>query len=86
MSTNENQPKNRVMIKAAKLVGRILGLVLGMILLAWVLRSYDLANVGRALQSALYIYLLPICAAIAVNFSIRALRWGTLFNDEYVHQ
>ena len=49
------------------------------------LGSYDLANVGRALQSAYYLYLFPIGVAIAVTFAIRALRWGTLFTDERVH-
>ena len=71
--------------KVIRFLGRLLSIVAGLALLAWVLRSYDLANVGRALQSASYLYLFPIGGAIAVNCAIRALRWGTLFNDDRVH-
>ncbi len=77
--------QKKTSIKAIQFLGRLLGIAVVLALLAWVLGSFDIANVDRALQSASYIYLFPIGVATAVNFATRALRWGTLLNDEHVH-
>jgi uncharacterized protein (TIRG00374 family) len=58
-----------------------LSTLISLILLIWVLRAFDLAEVGRALRAANYLYLLPVALLILVNFAVRALRWGTLFGN-----
>ncbi len=65
-------------------IGRWLGILISLALLVWVLRAFDLAEVVRALQAANYLYLLPVLALIVLNFSLRALRWGTVFGDTRV--
>ncbi len=65
-------------------LARLLGIVISLALLAWVLRAFDLAEVGRALQAANYLYLLPVAVLIVLNYTARALRWGTLFGDAKV--
>ncbi len=60
-------------------VGRWLGIIVSLALLVWILRAFDLADVGRALLAANYLYLLPLIVLVVVNFTLRALRWGTLF-------
>jgi hypothetical protein len=62
-------------------VGRWLGILISLALLAWILHTFDMAEVGRALLAANYLYLLPLIALVVVNFALRALRWGTLFRD-----
>jgi uncharacterized protein (TIRG00374 family) len=62
-------------------VGRWLGILVSLALLAWILRAFDLADVGRALLTANYLYLLPLIALVVINFTLRALRWGTLFRE-----
>ena len=65
-------------------IGRWVGILISLALLVWVLRAFDLAEVVRALQAANYLYLLPVLVLIVLNFSLRALRWGTLFGDAKV--
>lgn len=65
-------------------LARLLGILISLILLVWVLRAFDLADVGCALQAANYLYLLPVAVLIVLNYAVRALRWGTLFGDTRV--
>jgi uncharacterized protein (TIRG00374 family) len=52
--------------------------------LIWLLHIFDIAEVGRALKTADYIYLLPLIALVVLNFALRTLRWGTLFGNTNV--
>jgi uncharacterized protein (TIRG00374 family) len=63
-------------------VGRWLGVLVSLALLAWVLSAFDLSEVGRALREAEYWYLLPVAGLALVNYAARALRWGTLFRRD----
>ena len=65
-------------------MGTWLGILISLALLVWILRAFDLAEVGRALQAANYLYLLPVLVLIVPNFALRALRWGTLFGNTRV--
>jgi len=62
-------------------IGRWLGVVVSLVLLLWVLRSFDLAEVGRALLVFEYSYLLPVLTILVLNYALRAFRWGTLFSN-----
>lgn len=55
--------------------------MISLVLLAWILSTFDLAEAGRALKAGNYLYLLPVAVLIFLNFSLRALRWGTLFTN-----
>jgi uncharacterized protein (TIRG00374 family) len=68
-------------MKHRVLIGRWLGILISLALLVWILHNFDLANVGKALLAANYLYLLPLAALVVVNFALRALRWGTLFGN-----
>lgn len=63
-------------------MGYWLGFLISLVLLVWVVRGFDLREVGRALRSASYIYLLPVAACVVASFVLRALRWQTLFGKE----
>jgi uncharacterized protein (TIRG00374 family) len=56
--------------------------LVSLILLALVLRAFDLEQFGRALQTASYLYLLPVVALIFLSYAVRALRWRTLFRTD----
>lgn len=60
-----------------------MGIMVSLVMLAWILSAFDLAEAGRALKAANYLYLLPVAALIFLSFSLRALRWGTLFVDTH---
>lgn len=62
-------------------IGRWLGILISLALLGWVLHSFNLREAGRVLRSANYLYLVPVCALLVINFAVRALRWGVLFDD-----
>ena len=52
------------------LLGRWLGYLISLVLLVWIACTFDLAEVGRTLVGANYIYLLPVAVLMIVNFSI----------------
>ena len=62
-------------------VGRAVGFLISLALLAWVLRRFDLRAVGAVLRTADYSYLLLVAGLILASFGLRAFRWGTLFGD-----
>jgi uncharacterized protein (TIRG00374 family) len=62
-------------------VGPWLGILVSLALVVWVLHTFDLAQMGRALQTANYLWLLPAPVLLVLNFALRALRWGTLFGS-----
>jgi uncharacterized protein (TIRG00374 family) len=60
-------------------VGRWLGILVSLALIAWILHAFDLGDVGRALLAVNYLYLLPLAVLVLVNYTLRTLRWGILF-------
>ena len=53
-------------------IGRWMGILISLALLGSVLHSFNLREAGRVLQSANYIYLLPVCYLLVNNFAVRA--------------
>jgi len=51
-------------------------------LLAWILHASDLNEMARALQTASYLYFLPVSALVFLSYAVRAVRWGTLFRTD----
>jgi len=58
-----------------------IGLALSAFLLWLSLRSLDLAQVGRALATANWVWFLPICGLTLLAFWLRAVRWGWLLHS-----
>jgi hypothetical protein len=58
--------------------------MVSLVMLAWILSAFNLAEVGRALKAANYFYLLPVAVLVFLSFSLRALRWGKLFTNTHV--
>lgn len=62
------------------IAGRVIGILIGLALLVYVLYNFDLAEAAHSLRYANYGYLVPVLILLVVNFAIRALRWGFLFD------
>ena len=60
------------------LVGWI-GVAVSVAMLVWLSETYDLRDLMEPLQTANYVYLLPIPCLVILNFGIRAFRWQSLF-------
>jgi uncharacterized protein (TIRG00374 family) len=58
-----------------------IGLALSALLLWLSLRSLDLAEIGRALAGANWVWFLPICGLTLLAFWLRAIRWGWLLHS-----
>lgn len=58
-----------------------LGILLSIILLMWVLKDCNFAEIWRTLKEANFLYLIPIAALIVLDFSLRAVRWSVLFEN-----
>ncbi len=58
----------------------LIGTVIGLALLAWVVRELDLGQMGKVLQSANYVWLLLAGPAMLGMFALRALRWKLLLS------
>lgn len=63
-------------------LSRILGILLGVGLLAWVLARADFSEVGSALASARLALLLPVLLVLLASYVVRTLRWRLLFPRE----
>ncbi len=59
----------------------LIGAIVGLALLAWVLRGFDWGEMGQAVRSADYVWLLPAGAAMLGMFALRALRWRILLRS-----
>jgi uncharacterized protein (TIRG00374 family) len=55
-----------------------IGAIIGLALLVWVLRKFNLGQMWQAVQSADYVWLLPAGIAMLVMFALRAVRWKLL--------
>lgn len=55
------------------------GLVVSAGLLYWVMRPFELAQIGKALEEARWIYLIPILGIFGSGYTLRTLRWRALF-------
>jgi len=58
---------------------RLLGVTVGIGLLIWVARRFDLPATGRIIAEARYLYLLPLSLLLGGSYLLRTLRWRTLF-------
>ena len=65
-------------MKNLKKLRYLIGTLVGLALLLWVLRGFDWEEMGRAVKSADYVWLLPAGAAMLGMFALRALRWRLL--------
>jgi uncharacterized protein (TIRG00374 family) len=58
----------------------LIATVVGLALLAWAVKGLDLGQMGQAIQSADYAWLLPAGLAMLGMFALRALRWKLLLS------
>ncbi len=59
----------------------LIGAIIGLALLAWVLRGFSWEEMGQAVWSTDYAWLLPAGAAMLGMFALRALRWRFLLRS-----
>lgn len=76
--------ESKIRLGTARSIGPWFGIAISISLLAWVLSTFDLAEVGHALVTASYIYLLPVSILMILTFVVRSMRWGLLFGDKEV--
>lgn len=58
-----------------------LGISLSIVLLLWVFKDCNFAEIGSTLKEADFLCLVPIAALIFLDFCLRASRWGVLFEN-----
>ena len=68
------------MARIARLrLGGWIGIIVSIVMLAWLAATYDLEDLIEPLQTVNYVYLLPIAGLVILNFAVRAYRWRSLF-------
>lgn len=67
--------------KASQKIKSLLGLLISIALLIWLGYSFNLKEIVGFIQTANYLYLLPIPLVLFLNFIVRAMRWQLLFLD-----
>ena len=73
---------SKAKFKTAQFLGRSAGIAISLALLGWLLCSFDLPSVGRAFQTANFLYLIPAAFVFGFDLVMRAGRWGTLFDGD----
>jgi glycosyltransferase 2 family protein len=61
-------------------LGQWAGFIISIFLLWLTLRRFDVKGVWQILVSVRYIFCIPITAIVIIDFGLRALRWGQLFD------
>ncbi|MGO9950880.1 MAG: lysylphosphatidylglycerol synthase transmembrane domain-containing protein [Dissulfurispiraceae bacterium] len=74
----------RVTPRIQKIIMNAAGFLISFFLLLWTFRTYNFREALLYLPSANYWYLLVVLFLIVINFSLRAMRWGTLFPVQMV--
>ncbi len=68
------------MARIARLrLGGWIGIIVSIVMLAWLAATYDLEDLIEPLQTVNYVYFLPIAGLVILNFAVRAYRWRSLF-------
>jgi len=67
--------------KKSHKVKTIIGLLVSVAFLVWIGYSFDLKEIKHSVQSANFLYLIPISIIFVFNFVIRAVRWKSLFPE-----
>ena len=60
-------------------IGSWIGFLISLVALLWLVQTYDFKEMLPHLESARYIYFVPVPLLLTVNFILRAARWRLLY-------